>query len=68
MELSQIKAALRKMIGSNELHAGELAEMLPFLPGNARKYLQSAIGSFEAGNVELQQVLTALNAYESKSL
>ena len=51
------KALLGYMIDHNEHHAEELAELVDSLEGPARKKLLEAIGSFEAGNVQLREVL-----------
>ena len=51
------KALLNYMIDHNEHHAEELAELVDSLEGAARKRLLEAIGSFEAGNVQLREVL-----------
>lgn len=60
MSLREIKSILQYMITHNAHHSDELADLLPYLPMKSRKRLQSAIGSFEVGNVELQEVLSAL--------
>jgi hypothetical protein len=49
------------MIHHNEHHAEELADLLDSLPKHAQKKLTIAIGSFEAANVELQEVLDCLD-------
>lgn len=51
------KALLGYMIEHNEHHTEELAELVDSLEGPARKRLLEAIGSFEAGNVQLREVL-----------
>ena len=51
------RALLGYMIEHNEHHAEELAELVDSLDGPARKRLLEAIGSFEAGNVQLREVL-----------
>lgn len=56
----EIKALLAYMIRHNDQHAEELVDLLDALPVAARKKLMTAIGSFEAANVELQQVLDCL--------
>ena len=48
------------MLQHNEHHAEELADLLDSLPKHAQKKLTIAIGSFEAANVELQEVLDCL--------
>lgn len=68
MPLREIKYILQYRITHNALHADELAELLPYLPMKVRKRLQSAIGSFEIGNVELQEVLSALEAESDRIL
>ena len=56
----ETKALLSYMIHHNEHHAEELADLLDSLPKNAQKKLTITIGSFEAANVELQEVLECL--------
>lgn len=51
---------LLHMIDHNEHHAEELADLLDTLPTQAKKQLTRAIGTFEAANVELRQVLEYL--------
>ncbi len=51
------RALLGYMIEHNEHHAEELAELVDTLDGAAHKKLLEAIGSFEAGNVQLREVL-----------
>jgi len=51
------RALLGYMIEHNEHHAEELAALVDVLDGSARKRLLEAIGSFEAGNVQLREVL-----------
>ena len=58
--LKETKALLSYMIHHNEHHAEELADLLDSLPKHAQKKLTIAIGSFEAANVELQEVLDCL--------
>ncbi len=58
--MEEVKALLAYMIQHNDHHAEELVDLLDSLPVNARKKLMTAIGSFEAANVELQQVLECL--------
>ena len=58
--LEETRALLAYMIHHNEHHAEELAALLDSLPTKARKKLLIAIGSFEAANVELQEVLECL--------
>ena len=58
--LTETKALLAYMLHHNEHHAEELAELLDSLPKNAQKKLTLAIGSFEAANVQLQEVLDCL--------
>ena len=50
-------ALISYMIDHNDHHAGELAELLPSLEGAANKKLLQAIGTFEAANVQLREVL-----------
>ncbi len=54
------RALLGYMIEHNEHHAEELAELVDTLSGAARKRLLEAIGSFEAGNVQLRETLELL--------
>lgn len=58
------KALLGYMIDHNEHHTEELAELVDLLQGDARKRLLSAIGGFEAANVELREVLELLEKGE----
>lgn len=55
------RALLGYMIDHNEHHAEELADLLDTLPPQAKKQLTRAIGTFEAANVELRQVLEYLD-------
>lgn len=55
------KALLTYMIEHNEHHAEELAELMQALPPRAQKKLTAAIGTFEAANVELKEVLDCLD-------
>jgi len=59
-DFKQTKALLEYMIHHNEHHAEELADLLEVLPKKAQKKLTAAIGTFEAANVELQEVLACL--------
>jgi len=59
--LEETKALLSYMIHHNEHHAEELAALMDSLPKRAQKKLTTAIGTFEAANVELQQVLDCLD-------
>lgn len=59
-DVEKTKALLGYMIDHNEHHAEELADMLPALEGEAQKKLSEAIGCFEAGNVQLREVLELL--------
>ena len=54
------KALLEYMISHNEHHAEELADLAGALPERAEKKLMRAIGTFEAANVELREVLACL--------
>ncbi len=56
----EVKALLSYMIHHNDHHADELADLLDQLPEKARKKMLMAIGSFEAANVELREVLDCL--------
>ena len=56
----ETKALLAYMIHHNDHHAEELAALLDSLPKKAQRKLLIAIGSFEAANVELQEVLDCL--------
>ena len=58
--LERTKALLGYMIDHNEHHAEELAALVDGMDGSARKKLLEAIGSFEAGNVQLREVLELL--------
>ena len=58
--MKETKALLSYMIHHNENHAEELAALLDALPKKAQKKLTLAIGSFEAANVQLQEVLDCL--------
>lgn len=60
-DLKQTKALLEYMIHHNQHHAEELADLLDTLPEKPQKKLLSAIGVFEAANVELQGVLDCLD-------
>lgn len=60
VDMKQTKALLEYMIHHNEHHAEELADLMETLPQNAQKKLTVAIGTFEAANVELQEVLACL--------
>lgn len=51
------RALLGYMIDHNEHHCEELADLLDALDGAPRKKLLEAIGSFEAANVQLREVL-----------
>ena len=59
--LQETKALLSYMLHHNEHHAEELAALLDALPKNAQRKLILAIGSFEAANVQLQEVLDCLD-------
>ena len=59
-DMSETKALLAYMIHHNEHHAEELANLIDSLPKHAQKKLTMAIGTFEAANVELQEVLDCL--------
>ncbi len=59
-DIEQTKALLAYMVHHNEHHAEELANLLDSLPEKAQKRLSMAIGTFEAANVELQDVLESL--------
>lgn len=58
--LERSKVLLGYAVEHNDAHIDELVNLLDTLPPKARKRLQTAIGSFEAANVELQQVLDCL--------
>lgn len=60
-DAEQTKALLAYMLHHNEHHAEELAGMLDSLPEESAKKLRLAIGTFEAANVQLQEVLDSLN-------
>ena len=55
---------LEYMIDHNDYHADELAGLLEQLPPRAQEKLMRAIGSFEAANVELREVLDCLKETE----
>ena len=55
---------LEYMIDHNDHHADELAGLLEQLPEKAQGKLMRAIGSFEAANVELREVLDCLKETE----
>lgn len=57
---AETRKLLEYMIVHNEQHADELADLLDGLPAQAQKKLLLAVGSFEAGNVQLREVLEAL--------
>ncbi len=57
----EVKVLLSYMIHHNDHHAEELADLLDSLPEKAQKKLMTAIGSFEAANVELKEVLDCLD-------
>ena len=59
-KMAEIKALLAYMIDHNEHHADELADLLDALPPKAQKKLRIAIGTFDAANVELREVLESL--------
>ena len=61
-DLQEIRAMLQYMIAHNDHHTGELADLLDRLPEKPRKLMLRAIGSFEAANVELSEVLAALDS------
>lgn len=61
-DMQEIKALLQFMIDHNDHHNDELADLLDSLPEKARKLMMRAVGSFEAANVELAEVLRALDA------
>lgn len=60
-DLQEIKAMLTFMVNHNDHHNDELAGLLDSLPPKSAKLLLRAIGSFEAANVELQEVLRSLD-------
>lgn len=59
-DIQEVKALLRFMIDHNDHHNDELADLLDSLPPKVQKLMLRAIGSFECGNVELAEVLRAL--------
>lgn len=61
-DMQEIRALLQYMIAHNDHHNDELADLLDSLPEKARKLMMRAIGSFEAANVELSEVLSALDS------
>lgn len=60
-DTAEVRAMLRFMIDHNDHHNDELADLLDALPERAQKLLLRAIGSFEAANVELKEVLNELD-------
>ena len=56
----KVCALLGYMIDHNDHHAAELADLLPAVEGAANKKLLEAIGTFEAANVQLREVLQLL--------
>ncbi len=58
--LQETKVLLSFMIQHNDHHIEELADLLDSMPPKARKKLSLAIGTFEAANVELREVLDCL--------
>ena len=60
----QLRALLSYMLHHNEHHAEELVGLQDSLPESARKKLLLAVGTFEAANVQLQQVLDELDKLE----
>lgn len=54
---------LRYAVEHNSAHAEELAELLDTLPEQLKRKFLLAIGSFEAANVELENVLLELEEY-----
>jgi len=57
---AETKALLAYMIQHNAHHADELAGLMDSLPKDAQRRLSLALGTFEAANVELQEVLECL--------
>ena len=55
-----VKSLLKYMIDHNDHHNEELADLLDSLPADAQKKMRLAIGTFEAANVQLQDVLDNL--------
>lgn len=64
MDEVQLRALLSYMVHHNEHHAEELVGLQDNLPESARKKLLLAVGTFEAANVQLQQVLDELDKLE----
>ena len=64
MDEVQLRALLSYMVHHNEHHAEELVGLQDSLPESARKKLLLAVGTFEAANVQLQQVLDELDKLE----
>lgn len=60
----RLAALLEYMVHHNEHHTEELADLLDSLPESLKGDMLSAIGSFEAANVELSQVLDRLKEAE----
>ena len=64
LDETQLRALLNYMIHHNEHHAEELVNLQDSLPEKARKKLLLAVGTFEAANVQLQQVLDELDTLD----
>lgn len=60
MTMEKVKALLGYMVSHNDHHAEEMADLLDHLPEASREKLLKAIGTFEAANVELKEVLDTL--------
>lgn len=58
--MEETKALLAYMIHHNAHHAEELLALAEKLPRQAQKRLFTAVGTFDAANVELQAVLDSL--------
>ncbi len=57
----KVRALVQYMVDHNAHHVEELAELQDMLPEEARRKLQSAIGVFDAANLQLRGVLDALD-------
>lgn len=57
---ARTKALLAYMIDHNDHHAEELSALVDSVDGAAKKKLSEAIGSFEAANLQLREVLALL--------
>ena len=63
-DLAQTRVLLEYMLRRNENHNAELADLLDHLPAKAQEQLLMAIGTYEAANVELREVLNSISGKE----